>query len=160
MRSMTSPRPTEVQPAVDPVRSRIMRAVRQKDTKPEKIVRQALHAMGLRFRLHRRDLPGTPDIVLSSGRKVAIFVHGCFWHRHSGCRSATMPATRQSYWGPKFVQNVERDAQKVAALEALGWSVLTIWECETRSEADVEATPGDGARAAARQNSGEQPPSS
>lgn len=112
-------------------RSDIMRAVKRAHTAPEIIVRQTLHALGLRFRLQRRDLPGSPDIVLPRFR-TAIFVHGCFWHRHPGCRYATTPKTRQDYWLPKFEANVERDARKEAQLRELGWRVLVVWECETR----------------------------
>ena len=112
-------------------RSRIMRAIRPKNTKPEILVRQGLHALGYRFRLHRRDLPGTPDIVLPRLR-IAIQVHGCFWHQHSTCRAGRLPATRQGYWSSKLARNVERDRENEKALNALGWTVLTIWECETR----------------------------
>ncbi|MGJ3265156.1 MAG: very short patch repair endonuclease [Salinarimonas sp.] len=110
-------------------RSRIMRAIRKTDTKPELIVRRALHARGLRFRLHRRDLPGSPDIVMPRHCK-AIFVHGCFWHQHPGCRHATRPRSRQDYWEPKLDRNVARDARARDALAELGWDVLTLWECE------------------------------
>lgn len=113
-------------------RSDIMRAVKRAHTRPEIVVRQALHALGLRFRLHRRDLPGSPDIVLPKFRTV-VFVHGCFWHRHSDCRYATTPKSRQEYWLPKFEANVERDARKEAQLRELGWRVLVMWECETKS---------------------------
>lgn len=116
-------------------RSGIMRAVKRAHTAPELIVRQVLHSLGLRFRLQRRDLPGTPDIVLPKYH-VAIFVHGCFWHRHPDCRYATMPKTRQEYWLPKFAANVERDARKATQLEELGWKVLIVWGCETK---DIEA---------------------
>lgn len=119
-------------------RSDIMRAVKRAHTKPEIIVRQALHALGLRFRLHRRDLPGSPDIVLPRLRTV-VFVHGCFWHRHPGCRYATTPKSRQEYWLPKFEANVERDARKEAELRELGWRVAVIWECETKSLEALEA---------------------
>lgn len=112
-------------------RSDIMRAVKRTHTAPEIIVRQALHALGLRFRLHRRDLPGSPDIVLPRFRTV-IFVHGCFWHRHPDCRYATTPKSRQDYWLPKFTANVERDARKEAQLRELGWRVFLVWECETK----------------------------
>lgn len=108
-----------------------MRAVRRANTAPEIIVRQELHALGLRFRLHRRDLPGSPDIVLPRFRTV-ILVHGCFWHRHTDCRYATTPKTRQEYWLPKFAANIERDARKEAQLRVLGWRVLVVWECETK----------------------------
>lgn len=113
-------------------RSEIMRAVKRTHTKPELIVRKFLHSLGLRFRLHRKNLPGSPDIVLPK-HCTAIFVHGCFWHRHSGCRYASTPKTRQDYWLPKFDANVERDAHKEAQLRELGWRVLVIWECETRN---------------------------
>lgn len=117
-------------------RSDIMRAVKRAHTAPEIIVRQTLHALGLRFRLQRRDLPGSPDIVLPRFR-TAIFVHGCFWHRHPYCRYATTPKTRQEYWLPKFMANVERDARKEAQLRELGWRVLIVWECETRDRGEL-----------------------
>jgi DNA mismatch endonuclease, patch repair protein len=112
-------------------RSAIMRAVPQKHSKPEMIVRRALHRLGYRFRLHRGDLPGTPDIVLPRHR-VAIFVHGCFWHRHPGCRLASTPRTRANFWRSKFDRNVERDAGIVRELQALGWRVVAVWQCVTR----------------------------
>lgn len=108
-----------------------MRAVRQAHTGPEVTVRKLLHGLGLRFRLQRRDLPGTPDIVLPKHRTV-IFVHGCFWHRHEGCSRATMPKTRVEFWREKFDRNVIRDQEKERALVDIGWRVLTVWECETR----------------------------
>lgn len=114
------------------VRSKIMRAVSRKDTKPEIHVRSLLHGLGLRFRLHKKNLPGTPDIVLHKYR-TAIFVHGCFWHRHQGCRFASTPKTKQEFWLPKFASNVRRDSVKEAQLRELGWKVLIVWECETRS---------------------------
>jgi DNA mismatch endonuclease (patch repair protein) len=101
-----------------------------RNTAPELIVRRLLHGMGYRFRLHRKDLPGTPDIVLP-GRRVAIFVHGCFWHAH-GCKIGRAPKSRLDYWLPKLQENQRRDAVKQAALEGLGWRVLTVWQCETR----------------------------
>jgi DNA mismatch endonuclease (patch repair protein) len=117
--------------AIDPARSRMMRAIRKTDTKPELIVRRALHAMGFRFRLHRRNLPGTPDIVLPRHR-VVVQVHGCFWHQHAGCRHANLPRSRPDYWLPKLRRNVERDTAAELALERLGWRVLTVWECALR----------------------------
>ncbi|WP_082085927.1 very short patch repair endonuclease [Pseudomonas sp. 21] len=108
-----------------------MKSVKQKNTRPELLTRRLLHRLGVRFRLHGKDLPGTPDIVLPRHRTV-IFVHGCFWHRHANCRYASTPKTRQHYWLPKFYANVERDLRKTAQLEALGWRVLVVWECETR----------------------------
>lgn len=119
-------------------RSDIMRAVKRAHTAPEIVVRQVLHALGLRFRLHRRDLPGSPDIVLPKFQTV-VFVHGCFWHRHPDCRYATTPKSRQEYWLPKFEANVERDARKEAQLRELGWRVLVMWECETKSLEALEA---------------------
>jgi DNA mismatch endonuclease, patch repair protein len=110
-------------------RSRIMRSIRKKDTKAELTVRRAVHALGYRFRLHRRDLPGSPDLVLPRHRKV-IFVHGCFWHQHPGCRKATVPRVRVNYWGPKLERNVARDARALADLPTLGWEALVLWECE------------------------------
>ncbi|QNA87463.1 DNA mismatch endonuclease Vsr [Massilia sp. Dwa41.01b] len=112
-------------------RSRMMAGIRSKDTKPEMTVRKYLHAQGFRFRLHTRDLPGSPDLVLPK-YKVAIFVHGCFWHRHHGCRYATTPASNAGQWNEKFNSNIERDMRKQSALEAAGWRVLVVWECELR----------------------------
>nr|WP_323873615.1 DNA mismatch endonuclease Vsr [Roseomonas mucosa] len=108
-----------------------MSRVAQKNTKPEMIVRSLAHGLGYRFRLHRSDLPGTPDIVFPRLRK-AIFVHGCFWHRHPGCRLASTPKSRPEFWEPKFRANVERDHRKEEQLRKAGWDVETIWECETR----------------------------
>jgi DNA mismatch endonuclease (patch repair protein) len=116
-------------------RSRTMRAIRKKNTKPEILVRQLLHGLGLRFRLHRHDLPGSPDIVLPRHRAV-ILVHGCFWHQHPGCRHGNKPRVRKSYWLPKLARNVARDAQALATLRDLGWRPLVVWECELR---DIEA---------------------
>lgn len=112
-------------------RSRMMGNIRGKDTRPEVMVRRFLHAHGYRFRLHRADLPGKPDIVMA-GLKTCIFVHGCFWHRHPGCRYATTPKTRAAFWQEKFSGNVERDRRTRQALEELGWTVITVWECELR----------------------------
>ena len=100
------------------------------NTRPEIIVRSALHRLGFRFRLHGNKLPGKPDIVLPKWRHV-VFVHGCFWHRHGGCKKAYMPKSRIEFWFEKFKQNVARDKAVQSALERLGWSVSTIWECET-----------------------------
>ncbi|WP_112486283.1 very short patch repair endonuclease [Thiomonas sp. X19] len=114
------------------VRSRMMSGIRGKDTKPEILVRKALFAAGYRFRLHRRDLPGAPDIVMP-GRKIAIFAHGCFWHSHEGCRYAKEPSTRPDFWKAKLQANVERDKRAMDRLGAMGWRVLCVWECATRS---------------------------
>lgn len=105
-----------------------MSRVRGKDTTPERKVRSLLFAMGYRFRLHRKDLPGTPDIVFP-GRKCAIFVNGCFWHGHDCARGARVPENNRDYWTAKIARNVERDRKNHAALSALGWSVLVLWEC-------------------------------
>ena len=111
-------------------RRRIMQAVKSRDTGPELAVRRLLHAMGYRYRLHRKDLPGRPDITFVSRRK-AIFVHGCFWHGHD-CPKGRLPKSRLEYWKPKLDENRKRDRTKREQLESLGWSVLTVWQCETR----------------------------
>ncbi len=118
-------------------RSWNMSRIRGKDTKPEMRVRSLLHRMGFRFRLHRKDLPGKPDIVLPAYGTV-IFVHGCFWHRHPGCRFAYQPKSRVDFWQTKFRRNVERHQEVTAELEELGWRVVVIWECETASEEQLE----------------------
>lgn len=118
-------------------RSAMMALIRGSDTLPELRVRRWLHRHGYRFRLHRRDLPGTPDIVMPRYR-IAILVHGCFWHRHPGCRRATMPKTRKEYWEPKLVRNVERDHKVQRALEDLGWRVSVVWECNTKTDEAIE----------------------
>lgn len=119
-------------------RSVHMRRIRKRDTKPELVVRRAIHALGFRFRLHRRDLPGTPDLVLPRHRKV-IQVHGCFWHQHEGCQLARQPKSRLGYWLPKLARNRERDRAAEAALKAAGWNCLIVWECQTQ---DAEALGG------------------
>lgn len=115
-----------------PSRSEIMRAVKSKDTTPEMIVRRLVHGLGYRYRLHRKDLPGNPDIVLGPRRK-AIFVNGCFWHRHDCPRGARQPKANAEYWQVKIARNVARDTASDVALKAGGWDVLTIWECETKA---------------------------
>src|SRR5262249_55708526 len=109
----------------------MMAAVPQSNSKPEIILRQVIHAMGYRFRLHRRDLPGSPDIVLPRLRKV-VFVHGCFWHRH-GCRKTTTPTTNPAFWAQKFESNRARDRRVVRELKRLGWESLVVWECQLDS---------------------------
>lgn len=109
-----------------------MRSVRREDTRPEMIVRRIVHKIGARYRLHRKDLAGSPDLVFP-GRRLCIFVHGCFWHRHPGCRFASTPKSNVLFWGEKFRANVERDARKESQLRALGWRVIVVWECETRN---------------------------
>lgn len=111
-----------------------MRQVRSQDTKPEMRVRRLTHRMGYRYRLHRKDLPGKPDLVFP-GRKKIIFVHGCFWHRHDCPAGRKLPQTNQNYWMKKLDRNRMRDQQNYARLQALGWSILVIWECETKDEA-------------------------
>ena len=109
-------------------RGRVMAAVRRRDTQPELRLRRALHAMGLRYRLDAAGLPGRPDLLFPRFR-AAVFVHGCFWHRHRGCAKATTPATRTDYWAPKFARNVARDARNLADLRARGWRAAVAWEC-------------------------------
>jgi len=113
-------------------RSRIMSKIRGKNTKPEMVVRSLCHQMGLRFRLHRKDLPGTPDLVFPKYR-LCMFVHGCFWHRHPECKYAYMPTSRVDFWLTKFTKNVERDLNAQQALISLGWQVVTVWECHTKN---------------------------
>ncbi|MDE0153240.1 MAG: very short patch repair endonuclease [Gammaproteobacteria bacterium] len=110
----------------------MMAKIRGRDTQPEIFVRRLLHRQGYRFRLYAKDLPGRPDIVFRSRRKV-IFVHGCFWHRHEGCKKASMPKTRIAYWRRKFEANRKRDSESVLALEEMGWKVMVIWGCEISS---------------------------
>ena len=112
-------------------RSEIMSRIRGRDTGPEMTVRRIAHRLGFRFRLHRRDLPGSPDLVFPKHRAV-IMVHGCFWHRHPGCKYASSPKTRVRFWEEKFEGNVVRDRRNDEALHELGWRVMVIWECETR----------------------------
>ena len=117
-------------------RSEMMSRIRGRDTKPELQVRSILHRMGYRFTLDNRDMPGSPDIVLPR-YDVAIFVHGCFWHRHEGCRYATTPKTRRSFWNAKFQANIARDRRGTAALRRDGWRVWTVWECQLRAPEKV-----------------------
>lgn len=108
-----------------------MRAVKSKDTGVEMVVRRLVHSLGYRYRLHRKDLPGVPDLVFPSRRSV-IFVHGCFWHQHSCSRGARIPKTRRDYWVPKLRTNQKRDLKNQTCLSKAGWRVLVVWECETR----------------------------
>jgi len=117
-------------------RSAHMRRIRKVDTKPELVVRRTAHRLGYRFRLHRRELPGTPDLVFPRLRKV-VLVHGCFWHQHPGCRLARLPKSRLDYWLPKLRRNQERDAQAIKSLRRLGWRVLVLWECQAAREEAV-----------------------
>lgn len=117
-------------------RSARMALVRSKNTKPEILVRQLVHSMGYRYRLHRRGLPGTPDLVFP-GRSKIIFIHGCFWHRHAGCALARLPKSRTDFWLLKLTRNAERDARDARALRRLGWGVLTVWECQLRDDTSL-----------------------
>ena len=123
---------------VDPARSAQMALIRGRDTKPELRVRRALHAAGLRYVLHDRRLPGAPDLVFPS-RRIALFVHGCFWHRHPGCKAARMPKSHLDFWKPKLDGNVARDKQQRAALKRMGWTVMVVWECQTRDQTMIDA---------------------
>ena len=115
-------------------RSANMAAIRAKGMKPEMAVRRLVHAMGYRYRLHRKDLPGKPDLVFGPRRKV-IFVHGCFWHRHPSpaCKLARLPKSRLDFWLPKFEANTARDARDLAKISDVGWASLVVWECETKN---------------------------
>ena len=119
-------------------RSAVMRRVKGRDTTPELTVRRLLTALGVRYRLHRKDLPGKPDIVMA-GRRLAIFVHGCFWHGHDCARGARVPKANRDYWLGKVGRNRQRDGVSRAALEAAGWRVETIWECEMKDEAALKS---------------------
>ncbi|TFI57516.1 DNA mismatch endonuclease Vsr [Sphingomonas parva] len=119
-------------------RSERMSRIRSKDTSPELSLRKALHALGLRFLVHDKRLPGKPDIVLPRFKTV-VLVHGCFWHRHSGCKVATTPKSNTGFWQEKFDRNVQRDARNVAAIEAEGWRVIVVWECELGSPYKADA---------------------
>lgn len=131
--------PTSRMDNVPDARRRLMASIRSANTKPEMIVRSIAHALGYRYRLHVRSLPGSPDLVFPRMKK-AIFVHGCFWHRHEGCTRTTFPKTRADYWNAKFSANVARDAAQATALRKLGWLVLTIWECETCDHTALQRT--------------------
>lgn len=116
-----------------------MSRIRGKDTRPELLLRRAVHRLGLRYRLHPKELPGRPDLVFPKYHAV-VFVHGCFWHRHAGCSIATTPKSNVDFWRAKFEANVARDQRNVASLESLGWRVFTVWECETNTAAKAGAT--------------------
>lgn len=118
-------------------RSRNMARIRSIDTQAELRVRRIAHAIGYRFRIHRYDLPGTPDLVFPS-RRVALFVNGCFWHRHEGCRRAAVPKTRTAFWEDKFRKTLQRDRRAEADLTDLGWRIEVIWECETHDRDHIE----------------------
>ena len=124
---------SEVIHEVSEQRSRNMSAIKSKNTKPEITVRKLLHSMGYRFRLHKKDLPGSPDIVLPK-YKTVIFVHGCFWHRHQNCKYASNPKTRREFWEKKFKENIERDKKTQEKLKNLGWKTKIVWECEIKKQ--------------------------
>lgn len=136
MRLGLMPRPAF--PDVSPTTRKVMQANKGKDTKPEMVVRRLAHGMGYRYRLHRKDLPGKPDLVFGP-RRAVVQVYGCFWHQHEGCRHSHIPKTRREFWVPKLARNVERDRDNEAKLRAVGWRVLVLWECETR-DGDAVAT--------------------
>lgn len=133
-------------------RSQIMARIGGKDTAPEMRLRRALRASGIGYRLHARDLPGRPDIVFR-GARLAVFVHGCFWHRHPGCRKATDPKSNADFWREKFRRNVERDRRSLDLLMAAGWSVGVVWECELSHDGDVAAAVAAVAEALGRETS-------
>ena len=124
---------SEVKYKVSEQRSRNMSAIKSKNTKPEIAVRKLLHSMGYRFRLHRKDLPGSPDIVLPK-YKTVIFVHGCFWHRHENCKYASTPKTRKEFWENKFKLNLRRDSEVQEKIKSIGWQSVVIWECEINNK--------------------------
>ena len=124
---------SEVIHEVSEQRSRNMSAIKSKNTKPEIKVRKVLHSMGYRFRLHRKDLPGSPDIVLPK-YKTVIFVPGCFWHRHENCKYASTPKTRQEFWEAKFRENINRDKLNQENLSSKGWKIIIVWECEIKDK--------------------------
>lgn len=123
---------------VDPATSARMRKVRRRDTSPETTFRKRAWERGFRYRLHVRDLPGTPDIVFTRA-KVAVFVHGCYWHRHEGCRKCTTPKRNAEFWQDKFAANVRRDATQSALLQQMGWLPIVVWQCETEDSAALDA---------------------
>jgi len=121
-----------------PQRSRMMSSIRGKNTRPERILRSLLFARGFRYRLHVRGLPGSPDLVFPK-RRAVVFVHGCFWHRHEGCRYTTTPRTNEEFWQRKFLGNVDRDRRHVETLRSLGWRVATVWECALKQSVEDTA---------------------
>ncbi|WP_343586162.1 DNA mismatch endonuclease Vsr [Herbaspirillum sp.] len=123
-------------------RSQLMSRIRGKDTRPEIALRRALHGMGFRYRLHGAGLPGKPDLVFPR-YKAAIFVHGCFWHRHSGCNIATTPKSNTPFWVEKFEKNVTRDKRVIAQLQEQGWTVMVVWECQVSNATKTEQTARD-----------------
>jgi DNA mismatch endonuclease (patch repair protein) len=127
------------------VRSRMMASIKGRNTKPERQVRKLLHRLGFRFRLHARELPGRPDVVLPK-HDLAVFVHGCFWHQHKNCRFAVMPKTNLSFWSQKLNGNLRRDEAAIEQLRKLGWRTLIIWECALKSEESLLRLPAQLSR--------------
>jgi DNA mismatch endonuclease (patch repair protein) len=127
-------------------RSRMMASIRGSNTKPERIVRSLLHSCGFRFRLHRKDLPGRPDIVLPR-YGLAILVHGCFWHRHADCRYAYSPRSNRRFWSKRLSDNAKRDERVLSSLHSLGWRTLIVWECHLKGDTTVSALARELARA-------------
>ena len=123
--------------AADDVRRRTMQAVKSRDTGPEMLVRRFVHSLGYRYRLHRADLPGKPDLTFPRLRKI-IFVHGCFWHGHDCARGARAPKENAEYWRQKIERNRERDKQHIAALQIMGWTILVVWECQLKDRAMID----------------------
>lgn len=117
-------------------RSEIMSRIKSSDTRPEMRVRCLLHGLGYRYTLHRRELPGVPDLVFPSRRKI-VFVHGCFWHQHKGCVDGRIPKTRVAYWKPKLLRNIERNRANISRLRRTGWKVMQVWECDTEDLAQL-----------------------
>lgn len=140
-------------------RKRNMSAIKGKNTKPEILVRKLLHRLGYRFKIQRKDLPGKPDIVLPK-YKTAIFINGCFWHRHAGCKYASTPSTNSEFWEKKFAANVKRDARNYATLKEQGWNVLIIWECEVKEILRTKVIPGLPSRIFTPYPTDEEPPES
>ena len=118
------------------LRSEIMSRIRSSDTRPEMQIRRLLHRLGYRYALHRRDLPGVPDLVFPSRKKI-VFIQGCFWHQHKGCIDGRIPKSRVSYWKPKLLRNVERDRLNISKLRRSGWGVMLAWECEAANPETV-----------------------
>lgn len=132
------PRSIPERDGISAARSALMAKVKAKNTKPEIVVRSITHRLGFRFRLHRKDLPGSPDLVFPKLNKI-IFVHGCFWHRHPGCSRTTNPKTRADYWQAKFESNKRRDKIALKALRLGGWKCFVVWECETFDQQELKA---------------------
>lgn len=119
------------------VRSKVMSRIRSRDTKPEKLVRSIMHSLGFRFRLYDKNMPGRPDLVLKK-YQTAVFVNGCFWHQHPGCKKSVVPKSNRAYWLPKLAKNVDRDKKNIEIIENQGWRCLILWECETKNHESLQ----------------------